>query len=37
MSGIGDTESKTLDEDAIENVIPETTTGTDTNTDGGTE
>jgi preprotein translocase subunit SecG len=37
MSGLGDTESKTLDEDAIENVIPETTTGTDTNTDGGTE
>lgn len=37
MSGLGSNDSKTLDDETIENVIPETTTGSDTETNGGTE
>jgi len=37
MSGLGDADSKTLDDDAIDNVLPETTPGTDTETSGDTE
>ncbi len=37
MSGLGSSESKTLDEDSIENVIPETTNGSGTENNEGTE
>ena len=37
MSGLGSAESKTLDDETIQNVIPETTTESGTDTNGETE